>query len=265
MKFLFLVSSSIKHFGGDDYSAYTTEERFEQTMQTIRDIKEKVKDPYIALFDNSQTPIDDEYRIKIQKECDLFLDLSSDSGIQSIYSNIENRPDFLPFAKSILETYGLMQILYKIKSEDLFDDAQRIFKMSGRYNLNDKFNIEDYKSNFLKNRYVFKKFEYIKKDYDESIEDFTSQFENVYQSIYGLDGSVVTGLWSFDKNLINNTIVTLQKCMVYMERMIRYTGGVDIEHSLYKFLDKSLIVNIPELGLTLNKGLKSEEKNVFSL
>ncbi len=41
MKFLFLVGSALKHFQEDKFSAYTEEQRFEQTLETIKSVREK--------------------------------------------------------------------------------------------------------------------------------------------------------------------------------------------------------------------------------
>ena len=53
-KFLFLVGSALNHFQEKDFSVYTTEQRFLQTLDTIKSIKEKVPDAYICIYEGSQ-------------------------------------------------------------------------------------------------------------------------------------------------------------------------------------------------------------------
>jgi hypothetical protein len=45
--------------------------------------------------------------------------------------------------------------------------------------------------------------------------------------------------------------------------MIQYTAGTDVEHSLYRFLNKKNIVNISNLGLTMIKGMSGQNGGVL--
>jgi hypothetical protein len=136
---------------------------------------------------------------------------------------------------------------------NLFNDTTRVFKISGRYKLNNDFNIDDYKTSFLSNKYVMKYYDYEKR--------FEKQ-DNLYANIYGCKGSIVTGLWSFDRFLFNDIRKVLEECFVYMEQAIQFTSGIDIEHSLYHFIERDKILNVPVLGLNLNKGMNGD---VYSL
>jgi hypothetical protein len=40
--------------------------------------------------------------------------------------------------------------------------------------------------------------------------------------------------------------------------MLQFTAGTDVEHSLYRFLNKKNIISIPNLGLTTIKGMSGE-------
>jgi hypothetical protein len=73
---------------------------------------------------------------------------------------------------------------------------------------------------------------------------------------------MMTGLWSFDRMLFNEAIDALEKAFVYMEKMIQFTAGTDVEHSLYRFLNKDNIIDIPNLGLTQIKGMLGENGGV---
>jgi hypothetical protein len=262
MKFLFLVGSSIKHFQENHFSAHSEETRFEQTLQTIKNIREKVPNSYIVLFECSFSRLDQKYIDILVEKCDLFLEFYDELGIKNLYENIQKRPELITYGKSLLETRGLLNSLYEIGKNNYFSDAQRIFKVTGRYLLNDDFNICDYESKFFDNKYIIKKYDYLPQEsenYDEN------ELENVYAYLYGAKGMMVTGLWSFDRLLFSQTIDSLQKAFFYMERMIQYTAGTDIEHSLYRFIDKNKIVSINNLGLTVIKGMKGENGGVFNI
>jgi hypothetical protein len=262
MKFLFLIGSALKHFQESEFSAFTEQQRFEQTLETIRCVREKVPTSYIILFECSYASISKKHKKILQEKCDLFLDFSNEPVIQAIYENIQNRPELITYGKSLLETRGLLNSLHYIREHNVFSDSQRVFKLTGRYLLNEHFDINDYKSKFLEERYVIKRYEYLSQEaenYDEK------ELENVYAYLYGAQGMMVTGLWSFDRMLFNEITETLEKTFVYLEKMLQFTAGTDVEHSLYRFLNKKNIITIPNLGLTTIKGMNGENGGMYNI
>lgn len=251
MRFLFLIGSSLHHFNEENISAYKTEQRFEQTLETLKSVREKVPNAYLCVFECSQFPIEEKYREKLIQDTDLFVEYYDEPGMKTIYENLIKKPEAFTFGKSLLETRGLINILHQMKGENIFSDAQRVFKLTGRYKLNDDFKIKDYESRFLENHYAMKTYEYLQKELD-----------NVYAYLYGAQGMMVTGLWSFDRILFNDTLSALEKSFDYMERMLQYTSGTDIEHALYRFLNPKNILHISNLGLNVNKGMNGETYSI---
>lgn len=260
MKFLFLVGSAIKHFQEEHFSAYTEEQRFEQTLETIKSVREKAPNSYIILFECSCKSIEERHKEILREKCDLFLEFYDEPVIKLLYENIQREPKNITYGKSLLETRGILNALYTIRQHNLFGDSQRVFKLTGRYLLNDDFNIKDYESKFLENHYVIKKYDYLSEEQENFNEE--EKLENVYAYLYGAKGMMVTGLWSFDRTLFNEIVDSLEKAFRYMERMIQYTAGTDIEHSLYRFMNKKNIITIPNLGLTVIKGMEGVNYNI---
>jgi hypothetical protein len=261
MKFLFLIGSALKHFQQEKFSAYDEEQRFNQTLKTIESVRNKVPNSYIVLFECSAYSIDEKYKEILRKECDLFLEFYDEQTLKQLYENISARPELITYGKSLLETRGLLNTLYEIEKNNLFSDSQRVFKLTGRYLLNDDFDIKDYESKLLENKYVIKKYDYLTQEENNLNE---KSLENVYAYLYGAKGMMVTGLWSFDRILFNETVQALEKSFFYMEKMIQFTAGTDIEHSLYRFIDKKKIIDTYNLGLTLVKGMKGENGGTYS-
>lgn len=252
-KFLFLVGSAINHFQEKDFSRFNSDERFNQTLKTIQSIKERVPDAYILVYEASENPISSQYKKKLEKNCDALIECGDDIIMKNLYENLHRDPQKFVFVKSMLECRCLQIVLNYMKQTNIFNDASRVFKLSGRYLLNDDFNIDDYKSQFLINKYVMKYYDYKERFFDP---------ENVYGYLYGCKGSVVTGLWSFDRLLFLDIMEVLSKSLQYMEKAIQFTAGVDIEHSFYHFLDRDKILNIPNLGLTVIKGMEEARYNI---
>jgi hypothetical protein len=260
MKFLFLVGSALKHFQEDKFSAYDEEQRFNQTLETIECIRNKVPESYVVLFECSSKPIDEKQKDILKEKADLFLEFYNEPVLKQIYENLEARPELITYGKSLLETRGLLNTLYIIKKHNLFSDSQRVFKLTGRYLLNDDFNIQDYESKFLSGKYILKTYEYLPQEaenYDEK------ELENVYAYLYGAKGMMITGLWSFDRMLFNDAVEALEKAFAYMEKMIQYTAGTDVEHSFYRFINKNDIISVSNLGLTMVKGMSGENGGVY--
>jgi len=260
MKFLFLIGSALKHFQEDKFSAYDEQQRFEQTLETIECVRKKVPDSYVVLFECSSKPIDEKQKEIFKEKADLFLEFYNEPVLQQVYENLEKRPELFTYGKSLLETRGLLNTLYVIKKHNLFSDSQRVFKLTGRYLLNDDFNIQDYQSKFLESKYVIKKYDYLTEE-QENFDD--KELENVYAYLYGAKGMMITGLWSFDRLLFNEAVEALERAFVYMEKMIQFTAGTDVEHSLYRFLNKKNIISIPNLGLTMVKGMSGENGGIY--
>jgi hypothetical protein len=252
-KFLFLVGSALNHFQGNDFSVFSAEQRFQQTLETIQSIKEKDPDAYICIYEGSETPIDEQYRNKFLEISNLFLECYNDSVIKVLYENLHRDPVKITYGKSMLECRCIQIVLKHLAEHNMFSDVQRIFKLTGRYMLNDEFDIQDYQSKLLTNKYVLKVY-----DYENRFENP----ENIYNNLYGCKGSVMTGMWSFDKFLFNDVMEVLQRSFEYMEKAIQYTCGIDIEHSLYHFIDRNKILNVPVLGVNVIKGMSKE---IYSL
>lgn len=249
-KFLFLIGSAINHFQEEKYSKFSREERFQQTLKTIESVKQKVPDAKICIYECSSTQIDEKYRNKFKELSNVYIDLYDDPGLKILYENLESCPDRFSFGKSLLECRALIVVLDQIRHHNVYSGVRRIFKLSGRYTLNNYFSISDYYSRFLMNYYVGRVYEYSEDRYED--------VDNLNNYLYNLKGQIVTGLWSFDRSLLPDTLESLQNSFELMEKYIQYTSGVDIEHALYNFLDKKRIVNIPILGLDLIKGMDGD-------
>jgi len=122
-------------------SIYSKDERFNQTIYTINSIKNRIPNPYIILFDNSLFT-NNEYNT-LNNMVESFINLTN-------YYNDENDDlDFytnkFPF-KAFAEMYQMIQIYkYFFEGRDMKrSGVKNIFKISGRYLVNDTFNYNDY-------------------------------------------------------------------------------------------------------------------------
>lgn len=235
-KFLFIITSSIIPFKSG--SANTTDERFQQTLNTISSIRGKVPNSTILLVESSQHKLSEDCRKEILSKTDIFVECYRDEILQQIYSNLDRSPERMDFGKSLLETRGMNIAFDKIVKDKLYQKVHRIFKISGRYFLNDTFDIEDYCSRCLYHSYVFNVCKYD----DNGLEYF--------RDIMGIDGQVITGLWSFCSSLMPETYELYQKVFTYIDWILSTNNCIDIERCLYKFLDFNKVIHMRTLGVT---------------
>lgn len=143
---LFLITSVI-NTGNNPWSyssrrsVYSTEERFTQTLQTILSIRKKVPNSKIFLLECSD--LSEEMKEELVFRVDYFLNLYSDEFCRSacLESNKKGFGEAVQTAKAV-EFLVNNNILPK-----------RFFKISGRYYLNEEFNLENYSST----EFTFKK------------------------------------------------------------------------------------------------------------
>lgn len=119
-------------------SIYTPTERFEQTLDTIQSIRRNIPNVIIVLFDNSEFPVE-QYSL-LEKSVDHFLNVTNNAIVNEytnnsahkIYGEIVQTRELLTFVEKTLH--------YKV-------DIQNIFKISGRYVINDRFDYNKYNNN----------------------------------------------------------------------------------------------------------------------
>lgn len=233
-KFLFIVTSAIIPFRVG--SAHSAEERFEQTLATISSIRQKAPNSLICIAESSFEKLPAKYSDNLIELSDFYVDYFDDEVIQHLYNNLNKAPDRFSAGKSLLETRTLYNTLVDLAAVNL--NVNRVFKLTGRYSLNDSFNIQDYETKFLENKYALQ------------WHSMKNEKDHLPTLIYGIDGAIRTTLWSFDISLLNETIELYQKCFNFMDLMMMYACGINIEYAIYKFMDFSKVLNISVLGVT---------------
>jgi hypothetical protein len=117
---------------------YTREKRYIQTIKTISSVREKIPNSFIVLIDISE--FTEEETVYLNKICNLFIN--------------ENKNDILIKKVKHQKSYGEKSyiqyaLLYLNEFNDdykfsKFINLKSIFKVGGRYYLNDKFDYNNY-------------------------------------------------------------------------------------------------------------------------
>jgi len=218
----FLVTSAVN----SKFGVYNAAARMQQTITTLQNVRQRVPDCKIVVMECAGTPLTDAQSELIEENCDLLLDFSNDPDVQAIYQS-----DNWDVVKNSTEIMCFGRALRMCLDDGDFTGLNRIHKMSGRYILNDEFNLAVYE-------------EYI----DRIIigPKHSSQFPI---EMTGIQLQYMARLWSWPADQTEQIIQVYNDSLNYIGERVSQGGYADIEHVLYKFLPPHLVTELPVLGV----------------
>ena len=220
----FIVTSAIN----SKFGVFKPRERLDQTLNTIATIKERVPDALIVVMECCGTPINDLQANQIKDVCHVFIDSSNDEDVQALYDN-----DNWDVVKNGTEIMVFGRVLSILQKEKILDNVDRVHKMSGRYLLNDEFDLSLYEREDIKDKIVIGP-------------KYKSQFPIEVTTV---PLQYMARLWSWPQSMTDDiTRVYLDSFNFFAER-VAAGGYVDIEHVLYKFLPENQVHEETKLGV----------------
>lgn len=218
----FVVTSAVN----SKFGVYSPAARLQQTITTLQNVRERVPDCKIVVMECAGTPLTDAQSELIEEHCDLLLDFSRDPDVIAIYQSenwdvVKNSTEIMCFGRA----------LRMCQDDGDFAGLDRIHKMSGRYILNNEFNLDVYEQH-----------------HDRIIigPKHTSQFP---YEMTGIKLQYMARLWSWPSNQTERIIQVYTDSINYIGERVSQGGYADIEHVLYKFLPEDLVTELPVLGV----------------
>ena len=227
-----MVTSMIKHgfvvtsAVNSKFGVYNSAERMQQTITTLQNVRERVPGCKIVVMECAGTPMTDAQSELIEQNCDLLLDFSRDSDVQAIYQS-----DNWDVVKNSTEIMCFGRALRMCQDDGDFVGLDRIHKMSGRYILNEEFNLSVYEEH--KDRIIIGP-------------KHQSQFP---YEMTGIELQYMARLWSWPAQQTERIIQVYTDSLNYIGQRVSQGGYADIEHVLYKFLPEDLVTELPVLGV----------------
>ena len=222
IKHCFVVTSAVN----SKFGIYNAEERLAQTVITLQNIRFRVPDAKIIVMECAGTALTQAQSDTLEQNCDLLLDFSRDPDVLAIYQS-----DNWDVVKNSTEIMCFGRALRICRDDGDFDGYDRIHKMSGRYVLNDDFDLAVYEKH--KDRIVIGP-------------KHQSQFP--FQ-VTGIELQYMARLWSWPASQLDTVIKVYEDSLSYIGQRVSQGGYADIEHVLYKFLPVDLVQEIPLLGV----------------
>jgi hypothetical protein len=222
---LFVVSSAIYA----NWGVYNTQERLAQTIGTCRSIRDHVPNCDIILLDGGTKNLEQEEQNQIKDHINTFYSFAEAENVKQIQS-VQN----WDIVKNMIEIM-IFGSYYSGAKDTLISKYKRIFKMSGRYVLNDDFDLEKHMA--VKDKIVVRG-------------PYTSQFNA--QITGGVTLQYMSRLWSFDASLIDYIAEVYKQMFDHMQNRLQEGGYIDIEHMMFYHLRSDLIEFIPKIGVEGN-------------
>lgn len=213
-KHLFMITSCIN----TNIGIFNSEQRFKQTIETIDSIRKYSPNSLIFLADNSSEELK-EHQYKILAENSNLLAIMSRDKDCLKFNSIGNKSA----ADCIITLKMIEVLLFNPEGMKLIHQSKRLYKISGRYHLNENFKEENF----------------------DHYGKIVVKYFDTWRDNKNIGGLYLTRLFGFCPSLIR---YVHQKLAQSVDTI--FQDQVDIEHAIYKNLDKDLIVTIPTLGLT---------------
>lgn len=221
MTSLFIITSAIH----TSHGKCSTEERTEQTRETLKSIETYAPGSSMVIIDCGEKSVD-----KNLFDCEV-IDYTTHQEIQFhlqeyLRTNKDIEPDII--IKSMLEI-----LMFGDYLKNLTGSYDRIFKISGRYRLNTNFNHQKHLE--AKGKVLI-----LSPDKSQNLYNF-----DVKSSMF----QYMTRCWSFDSSLLLNIIETYDKMKPDILYASRTEKQADIEHLLYRHLNKNFVRHINVMGV----------------
>lgn len=218
---IFIITSAI----GTELGIYSYEERLSQLCASIESVRTHAPNSFICVYDISINAIPQSDSKKLESLTDRYISLTD----KPYAVNMKTMPigdTNLTLQKTFGEMYIMLEFLSWLKSQDTKYD--RVFKLSGRYQLSENFNTVDYSK--LTNSTAFS-----------------------YKRNWFGDEVYTLRLWSFDYNLLDKIFDMFMWMNLHNARMIDTHGKINIiEYCVFAYIKEN---NIPVYELT-NVGVR---------
>jgi hypothetical protein len=224
MKPLFILTSALN----TKFGVHSNEQRLAQTLDSIASIRRYCPGASVAVVEMGGIPATDEQIATIESQVEYYYNFSLNEAVQGIFHSTDN----WDIVKNTTEVMIFGELLTQLIEARIPEQFDRIFKMSGRYQLTEQFNPADYDT--VPDRIVV-------------LERKASQFPP--QVTDGMEYQYMSRLWSWPAKHTDQIIDSYLRGFVAMAQRLDVGGYFDIEHMLYYYLPEELVTERPVVGL----------------
>lgn len=228
MKTTFIVTSAVN----SRFGIYTPEQRLDMTMRTLECLRQRVPECKIIINEVSGSGLSSSMENSLADACDVYVDFTTNSEVRFIYTAPQWHNNW-DVVKNLTELTTFPQSLQTLWDAGEIQDQDRIFKMSGRYLLNDKFDLSLYEQDGIKDQVVIGK-------------SVPSQFP---LAVVGMTTQYMCRLLSWPVGRHLDMINYYNVGKHYMVDRMALGGYADIEHCLYHSIPRHIVHELQEVGV----------------
>lgn len=228
MKYSVFITSAVNA----TFSMFDPEQRLKQTLATIASVRKFIPESEITLVECSVPGVNADTEKALVDQTDHFVSLSTDANV--IY--LTEKGDRGDVTKNMTEAVVLRKLMSVANSRGWFADSDRIFKISGRYMLNEKFDLTAHTDPANLEKFVFRK---------KNLSQFRPEHTGVplqYQ----------TRLYSFPPQLLFRYTQVLDQMIETMQTYFNQGKYIDIEHLWWKLLSANEVTELDKIGVSGN-------------
>jgi len=223
----FLITSALNI----QHGVFDEEKRFQQTLVTIASIRKRCENSKIVLIEASPKELTPEQSNVFENTCDIVMDLSNTELVQFAHKTQD--------IETLKYPCELFQLASFMNQQNVIQEQDRVYKISGRYYLNSNFNSAIHSS--AKNKIVMGHKGKAYQFYDVKS---GSQMPAI------TDYNYKTRLYSFCGSLADYMKNKYQEMFDFILPFYDTGGFTDIEHITYKFLDHDKVIEMEPLGVS---------------
>lgn len=228
MKNLVLVTSALN----TKFGVFSEEQRRQQTLATVNSVRTHLPGASVFVCEMSGQTLTTNQIAFFEQNFDKLLNFSDDASVKELFESTDN----WDVVKNVTEVMCFGRALKLLKNTGVIEQYQRIFKLSGRYTIDERFDLDFYQ------QYC-----------NQSLIVLGSQKRSQFPvNVTGVEFQHMSRLWSWPSTLTDEIIEFYDNSLEYMYQRLSQGGYVDIEHCLYKFLDHNKIVEKDSLGVSGN-------------
>lgn len=228
MKHCFIVTSAIN----SRFGIFKPEERLQQTLDTVASIRKYAPDADVVIMEVTGADLQPEQAKALENACDIFIDLTDEPDVRSMYTSTEN----WDIVKNGTEIMCFGRALKLLKESGDLDTYDRVHKMSGRYVINELFDLSLYTQPDVVDKVVIGR-----KHKSQFPVELTTQ-----------PWQYMARLWSWPKALNDDIINVYDRSFACFVERVNNGGYIDIEHVLAKFLNQDVVYEVDAVGVEGN-------------
>jgi hypothetical protein len=231
IKTLFLIGSALH----TKHGVYSAEQRLEQTINTLKSVKDKIPDAQIILSESSgESSITEEESAILKPYLLGLINYNTDIQVQQIYKSTDNW-DVVKSYTELLVTGKTLDFV--VSRPKLLENIDRVFKLSGRYFLSDGFSVETFEH---RNKYMF-------------AARRNSQFPA--QVTGGLNFQFMSRLWSWPADRTALVFYRYNLMLEEFSSALEIGQYKDIEHLLFRYFgNHPNTLELSKIGVSGNLG-----------